>query len=107
MPVPTVTSTSRLSSPVSESAEDRQLSVALQSQDYLRRIHWWVRLAGVVWLATIAVTVLAFVTVAIVSAMSDDSDGLRSQSDTITSSTNGACSVFDSVTHQWRSVLCD
>jgi hypothetical protein len=38
--------------------EDRQLAVLTETRDYTRRIHWWIRLFGVIWLTTLAVGVL-------------------------------------------------
>jgi len=35
-------------------------AAVLETRDYVRRIHWWVRLVGVIWLATLSLSLLAF-----------------------------------------------
>jgi hypothetical protein len=38
--------------------QDQQLAVLTETRDYTRRIHWWIRLFGVVWLTTMVLGVL-------------------------------------------------
>jgi hypothetical protein len=102
-----------VSSPVDEDLVRQQLAVAQQSQDFLRRIHWWVRLFGVAWLAGILLTVLGFLTVFTVGAYRASRDATRIESplDTVTTTTNDTsttpCYVFDPSSHQWRDAPCD
>jgi hypothetical protein len=44
-----------LTSPSPTGADEQApLGVMMATNDYVRRIHWWVRLFGVVWLASLA-----------------------------------------------------
>lgn len=36
-------------------------TLTYQNNDYLRRIHWWVRLFGILWIVVPAIAGLAFV----------------------------------------------
>ena len=47
----------------------QQLEVLTQTRDYTRRIHWWIRLVGVTWLTTIALSILIGVGSVIVIAI--------------------------------------
>ena len=44
--------------PTHDERGDRQLAALIETRDYTRRIHWWIRLFGVVWLTTIGIGVL-------------------------------------------------
>jgi hypothetical protein len=102
MPLPAAPTAPTASSSVPENIEHHHLAVAQQSHDYLRRIHWWVRLFGVVWLAGILLTVLGFLTVAYQAGQEAD------RLDTVTTTTSGTgehCSVFGSGV--WSEVPCD
>jgi hypothetical protein len=44
--------------PIHDERGDRQLAVLTETRDYTRRIHWWIRLFGVVWLTTMAMGVI-------------------------------------------------
>jgi hypothetical protein len=48
--------------------EPKTVSADERTADYARRIHWWVRLFGVVWLATILIGVIGAVSVAVMAA---------------------------------------
>jgi hypothetical protein len=48
--------------------EGHQLAVLTETCDYTRRIHWWVRLFGVVWLTTMALGVLIGAALGILAA---------------------------------------
>lgn len=41
--------------PIHDEREDQQLAVLAETRDYTRRIHWWIRLFGVVWLTSVIV----------------------------------------------------
>lgn len=52
----------------------QQLEVLNQTRDYTRRIHWWIRLVGVTWLTTIALSVLIGVGFVVAIAFAADSN---------------------------------
>lgn len=54
----------------SEAFERAMHRTLTATEDYTRRIHWWVRLFGVVWLASIALGVVAFLWFVTVAASS-------------------------------------
>ncbi len=111
MPFPAAPTAPSLSSPVGqERVDQQQLAVAQRSEDYLRRIHWWVRLFGVVWLAGILLAVLGFLTVTAVAAYQSSREANQIESPVDTSTTNDTgtqCSIFDAASHQWRAAPCD
>jgi hypothetical protein len=44
--------------PIHDERGEQQLAMLTETRDYTRRIHWWIRLFGVVWLTTMALGVL-------------------------------------------------
>jgi hypothetical protein len=63
--------------PINHDRGDQQLAVLTETRDYTRRIHWWVRLFGVVWSVGIALGLLGGLTVAIQLGLSSDSCSTR------------------------------